>query len=146
MIANIVSLPMFPDGFADEIRLEAVLEHLFQHERGAALQEWRRLLRPGGKLVIRYVPDFDYISRAYVERLPGLTRPVFDLHEVYRYTHGDPAPWNAPEQLHKDLFTRASLEADLTHAGFTSIAIANVAFRDEKHSLNLNVEAIKPLP
>ncbi|MFM8558406.1 MAG: hypothetical protein ACKOC6_02165, partial [bacterium] len=35
----------------------------------------------------------------------GLLGPVFDLDEVYRFTHGDPVAWNAPEQLHKDVFS-----------------------------------------
>jgi len=86
-------------------------------------------LRPGGKLVIRYVPDFDYVARAYVEKQPGETNPTFDLYEVYRYTHGDPVPWNAPEQIHRDVFTRSSLEADLRDTGFEAVSVSNVSYR-----------------
>jgi predicted SAM-dependent methyltransferase len=144
LTADIAQLSEFADCSVEEIRLEAVLEHLYRHQRKAALREWYRILQPGGWLIIAYVPDFDVLVDAYIHRRPGIDHEVFDLDEAYRYTHGDPAPWNAPEQIHKDLFTRESLARDLAEAGFEAAQIENVRYRDEPIALNLNVTARKP--
>ena len=144
LVADIVNLPMFADASLEEIRMSAVLEHLYRYQRAAALREWHRLLRPGGTLRIDHLPDFAFIARAYVERKPGVLRPTFDLDEVYRYTHGDPVPWNAEEQLHKDLFTRESVACELEAAGFQGVEVVNAPYRNEVHALSLNAVARKP--
>ncbi|MBK7366348.1 MAG: methyltransferase domain-containing protein [Candidatus Eisenbacteria bacterium] len=144
LACDITRLPMFADGTAEEIRLEAVYEHLFRHERLAAIREWFRVLKPGGRLRVDWIPDFDAVAGRYVRREPGLLGPEFDLEEVYRFTHGDPVAWNAPEQIHKDLFTRASVERELREAGYVIESIENALFADEKFSVNLNVVARKP--
>ncbi len=143
LVGDVTKLKDFRDFSVDEIRMEAVYEHLFRHERLAALREWNRVLKPGGVLHIAFIPDFDVIADHYVNRRPGVLAPVFSLEEVYRYTHGDPVPWNAPEQLHKDVFTRDSVTSEMHAAGFEQVACENVCFRDEKIALNLNVTARK---
>lgn len=143
LVGDVTRLPDFADGSVEEIRMEAVYEHLFRHERLAALREWHRVLAPGGLLHIAFIPDFDVIAEHYVNRRAGVTGPVFSLEEVYRYTHGDPVAWNAAEQLHKDVFTRESVTAEMVTAGFEQVACENVCYRDESIALNLNVTARK---
>lgn len=144
VIANISHLPMFESNSAVEIRLSAVYEHLFRFERLAAAREWFRILRPKGQLAITFIPDFDVLVAKYSAGSPGILRETFDVDEVYRYTHGDPVPHNAPEQLHKDIFTKKSVERELREVGFEIVEIANVCFADEGIALNINVLARKP--
>jgi SAM-dependent methyltransferase len=57
-------LSVFPDGCADLVYACHCLEHFgFRHSR-PVLEEWARVLRPGGLLRVA-VPDFAVIARAY---------------------------------------------------------------------------------
>lgn len=59
-------LPDLKDGTVAELRAVDVLEHLSYRDTAAALAEWARVLRPGGRLYVQ-VPDADLIMRWYVE-------------------------------------------------------------------------------
>lgn len=144
LVQNVVDLPMVRGNSVEEIFLHSVFEHLYAYEQEGALREWYRVLKPGGRLVMKWVPDFDLVADAYVKRSPGATRPVFDLWEVYRYTHGDPRPDNSPGQLHKDLFTTEKVRQLLLRTGFKIVSIEHARFRDEPFPIAFNVEAIKP--
>lgn len=144
LVASVIELPMLPDGCAKLIRMEAVYEHLYRWERPEALAEWFRLLAPGGQLEIDWIPDFDVILKLYLEQAEGLLGPTFDLEHVYRFTHGVPTPFNTPHQLHKDLFTKDSVTAELISAGFELVSLENVPFEAEIHAVNFNLVARKP--
>lgn len=144
MVADVSRLDTIADDSVDEIRLDAVLEHLFRHQRLAGLKEWFRVLAPRGRLCVRYLPDFDVIVDCYVRHLPGIVGPTFDINEVYRLTHGDPVPWNAPEQVHKDVFTKESVRRELESIGYVNIEIENARYRDEAMAVNINFTAEKP--
>jgi predicted SAM-dependent methyltransferase len=143
LVTNIRSLPMFADATVEEIQLSAVYEHLYRPERLAAIREWHRVLKPGGKLVLSYIPDFDVIARAFVDKRGGIALPVFNEDEVFLYSHGGTLPHHAPEQLHKDLFTRESVTRELGEAGYDVVSAEDVVYQDEPIALNLNVTAVK---
>lgn len=145
LVQDIVDLPRLRANSVEEIFLHAVFEHLYAYEQKSALREWRRVLRPGGRLIIRGIPDFDLVAQAYVERARGVTRPVFDLWDAYRYTHGDPRPDNSPGQLHKDLLTKEKVKGLLTATGFKVVTIEQGREPDEPFPLSFSVEAIKPI-
>ena len=145
LVQNILDLPMVRANSAEEIFLHGVFEHLYAYEQELALREWYRVLRPGGRLVMRGIPDFDLVVQAYVKRARGVTRPVFDLWDTYRYTHGDPRPDNSPAQLHKDLLTKEKVKGLLTATGFRVAAIEEGRDVGEPFPLSFNVDAIKPL-
>lgn len=143
LVSDVTKLDAVADASVEEIRMEAVYEHLFRHQRLAALREWHRVLVPGGRLHILWIPDFDAVIDQYLKKAPGLVGPVFDLEHVYRFTHGDPVPWNAPEQLHKDVFTRESVAREMADAGFEVERLELAIYRDEPVPLNLNLTARK---
>lgn len=55
IVAPMHSIPL-PDDCADEVMAIHVIEHVFAWEAPAALSEWARLLKPGGKLTLE-LPD-----------------------------------------------------------------------------------------
>lgn len=55
-----------PDGSVDEIFSSHALEHVTKFQVVLVLQEWKRLLKPGGVAVIR-VPDLAWCCRAWLE-------------------------------------------------------------------------------
>jgi predicted SAM-dependent methyltransferase len=62
-------LPL-PDGWADELLASHVLEHVEPRRLRATLREWRRVLRPGGTVVI-HTPDSDRLMRRWLEAARG---------------------------------------------------------------------------
>ncbi len=143
LIANIVSLPMIADDSIEEVRLDAVLEHLYRFERRAALLEWHRVLKRGGLLKISWIPDFEVYAEHYLNQGVGaFGRPmIFD--ELRGYTHGNAMRGNAPEQLHKDIFTKDSVRREIEEAGFEAVSVENACFGKEVVALNINVVATK---
>jgi len=109
---------LIPSNVASEILIECGFEHFYRYQQDDFLKECYRMLVKKGKLIMRCIPDFDGIIDAYVNKKPGNVSKIFDLNEVYRLTHGEPEPRNSPHQLHKDIFTRDSLNKLLTQNEF----------------------------
>ncbi len=138
---DITNLDYFEDDSVDEIFMNAVFEHLYTFEQIPALKEWRRILKPGGKLIINSVPDFDVIIDAYLNKKQGNVSKVFNLYEVSRYTHGEYNSQNKLGQIHKDIFTKEKIIQLLKNSGFDIISIKNVNWEDEPIPCNINVIA-----
>lgn len=138
-VADFARLPILANASVDAIRLVDVYEYLFRHERRSALLEWRRVLKPGGTLVVRGLPDFDAITTTYVkEQDAGGAR--FDVDEVFARTHGDPATVG-PAPMKKDVFTQDSVVAEMAAAGFEIVSREPVRRDPEPVALWFDVEA-----
>jgi predicted SAM-dependent methyltransferase len=135
----------------EEIKMEAFFEHLHAWEHVRCLKEWHRLLRPGGKLIINWIPDFKAIAKLYLAgATPGLVSPKFDLFEVYRFTHGDPSPQDRQKmtvmtlQLHKYLFDREYVESLFAQVPYKEVNIKEEAVcKTDPHGVHLNIVAVK---
>lgn len=55
----------FDEGTFDEILSRSCLEHVSWREIKRILTDWRRVLKPGGKVKI-WMPDFEYLCRMYL--------------------------------------------------------------------------------
>ena len=119
------SLDLIPSGIAAEIRLENVFEHLYRYQQNNALEQFKRILKKDGCLIIKWLPDFDNIIGAYLKKENGIVGETFDLFNVYRLTHGDPLPRNSPQQIHKDIFTKETIKTLLENNGFMIEEIKN---------------------
>jgi len=64
VISDITSLP-WPDASARIIESYHVIEHISHKKIKDTLKEWRRVLKPGGKLILE-CPDFDKAVREYL--------------------------------------------------------------------------------
>ena len=114
VVADISQPLPFADASADVVYASHVLEHFPHAQTAELLSEWRRVLRPGGQLLIA-VPDLDVIARISVERRGWFTPP-----------HG---PWigaiyggqKDEYDFHKAGFTAPWLAYLLSKAGFGEV-------------------------
>jgi hypothetical protein len=137
-----LNVPAVPPGRVEAAYSNAFLEHLYRPSRVGHLRAVCRGLVPtSGFACYIGLPYFPNVARFYLERRPGTSQEVFDLFEVYRYTHGDPERvptwWLA--QLHKSLFDGPELAGLLVAAGFRAHALFTYAFPADRTPLPVTV-------
>lgn len=141
-------LDFLPNRSIDILFANAFLEHLYLSQRQKCLDEVYRVLSNQGKAIILSVPDFENIAKAYLNKQKIIDKKIFDLYEVYRFTHGEPeqAPTWWLGQLHKSLFDTKTLSELCKNAGFSHFVIFRSNFADEFTSVNLGIIAYKKKP
>lgn len=104
------------DNTVDEIYTSHLFEHFDYYEAWRVLEEWKRVLKLGGVLVIE-TPDFYASCKTFVE-----------LHDagkwndcIHMYSHFFSEPWVNPGQIHKFLYTPNQLRWTLEQSGFRNI-------------------------
>jgi predicted SAM-dependent methyltransferase len=106
-----------PNDYADQAAAIHVLEHFYQWDALDVLKEWRRVLKPGGKLILE-LPCIDkvigYLCRCVEKGIP--LSNTMSWHALY----GDPK-YKDPLMTHKWGYTVQMLTALLEEAGFHSI-------------------------
>ena len=130
-----------------------VFEHLPRQDAAAALRQWRRVLRPGGKLYLA-CPDLEALARAYLAKLGSYDEP-----EVKRQINlitgviygGQHNRYN----FHYSGWSFTTLRRLLEETGFTDVrrfATEEISFRPFRDAsfakmdgvpISLNVEATK---
>lgn len=146
VVGTVTDLSMFADGAAVEVYASHVYEHLSNREVGVALREARRVLAPGGTLMVA-VPDLEVLTRLLTH--PAL--PLADRWHVQRMIYGGQID---PYDFHRTGFTFPLLEAVLVEAGFTGVArVADFGLFNDTSRLqyagvpvSLNVRAQKAVP
>jgi len=144
-VGDCLDLSRFPDASASDIYLSHVLEHVNYHqEADAAVAGFKRVLAPGGKLMIA-VPDLEILSHL-------LLAPFFtpqDKHRVMRMMFGGQTD---AHDYHRAGYTYIFLLALLQRGGFERIQrvqsfglfndTSNAAFNGVP--ISLNVVAYRP--
>jgi glycosyltransferase involved in cell wall biosynthesis len=137
---DVQKLP-YPDNSVDEIKAFHIIEHFHFFEIKDVLNEWFRVLKPGGKLYLE-TPDFLETCRSFVEGSPVM--PIEEW-RVLLYGHFFAHPW-VPGQTHKFLFTESQLKTNLSWAGFKRVDRVSPASKyvmEHTKHLFLTVEAYK---
>jgi predicted SAM-dependent methyltransferase len=144
-LGNARDLSRFPDATFIEVYASHCLEHLdFTGELQTALQEWRRVLVPGGRLLIS-VPDLAALAKLIL--LQGLSATDrFTIMKMIYGAHVDAYDY------HKTGFDLELLNAFLQEAGFVGIVrVENFDLFDDFSShkcggipISLNVIARRP--
>lgn len=135
----------WPEGRVACIYSNAFFEHLPREQRIPHLRAVLKSLRTdGGFLCYTGIPYFRNIARFYLERERGIhNQPLFDLYNVYRYTHGDPERMEKEgwyhEQLHKSLFDEDELARLLEGAGIESFVVFQHAHPHDPNPLPVNI-------
>jgi predicted SAM-dependent methyltransferase len=127
---DIRKLP-FPDNYADEIHAIHVIEHFYRNEVGGILQEWLRVLKPGGKIALE-CPCLDKIrihlnSNERSEHWFRMT--LFGLYGEY---------WTGHEaMLHKWCYSASELLNLLTKAGFKGPTLYHPQFHQPDRDMRV---------
>jgi predicted SAM-dependent methyltransferase len=110
LVADVTSLPMLRSGSFDEILAQDVLEHFERAKTRPALQEWARLLAPGGILHVRVPSLFGMFE---LLALPQYREPA-KAEEIIHLMYGTQA-YNG--DYHLAGFTAKTLDDHLRCAG-----------------------------
>ena len=151
-------LPFDNDTF-DLIYASHILEHIPWQKTEQTLQEWVRVLKPGGWLEI-WVPDALKICKAFVDAEKGRMKLIEEKsnRKAWKAAGKDPCRWvngrifsftgylYPPSGFHKAIFSRRYLRKLLKTAGLIEIADLK---RDEVRGtdyrwVNMGVKGKKP--
>lgn len=125
----------YRDASVTEIRASHVLEHFGHHKVQEVLNEWVRVLEPGGVLKVA-VPDFEKIAAWYQEGHPELP--------LQSYLVGGQTDDN---DYHKSVFDVRLLDKCLRAAGLTDIKSWSSEIQDNASmEVSLNLQGTKPRP
>lgn len=109
--------PPHPDNSVDRIAAIHVFEHLYRWEVEDALQEWKRVLKPGGSIVLE-LPSMDTVLAHIGARLRKGQAPAEFMSWLPLW--GDPK-YKDPAMCHKWGYFRRDMQLLLERAGFTNI-------------------------
>lgn len=115
-----------------------VLEHFYLWEAEEILLEWRRVLKPGGRLVLE-LPCMDKVIGHIVRRMnKGLPPdPVFSWLPIW----GDPK-YKRPEMGHKWGYSLSDLKGLLEKTGFKDVSLGDARYHFPQR--DMRAEATKP--
>lgn len=114
--ADLRELP-FEDSHADIIQAIHVIEHFQAWDVQKVLREWKRVLKPGGRLILE-CPDLVKCARHIVAAADKgeLANPRVSIWGIF----GDPREGN-PLMMHPWGYTPETLQGELINAGFIDV-------------------------
>jgi SAM-dependent methyltransferase len=127
-----------PSGYANAAAAIHVIEHFYYWEIPAILQEWYRVLKPGGKLILE-LPCMDKVI-GYMHSMIKCRQP-FSPGMTWFALWGDPK-YEDPLMVHKWGYTRDMLTKLVTDAGFANAEIMEPRYHFPIRDMRL--EAVKP--
>lgn len=131
---SVASPVPLPDACADELMAMHIVEHVYAWEAPGLVAEWRRLLKPGGLLVVE-CPD---IVKAARNLLAGMSDQMA-MWPLY----GDPGHRDV-YMTHRWGYTPKTLAALLAGAGFTDIRHLPPQRNGGLNERDMRMEARKP--
>lgn len=140
IVAMADNIPL-DDGVADEIMAIHIIEHFYEWEVPTVLQEWKRLLKPGGKLVLE-MPDIVKCAKNLVDNVKRGGKHHDQL--SYWGLYGDPR-LKDPFMTHRWGWTFQTLGQVLHDAGFQDITELPTQWHPAgREHRDFRIEAIKP--
>lgn len=106
----------FAEAYADEVMAIHVIEHFYEWEIQDLLAEWKRVLKPGGRIVLE-CPNLLHAARMLVEDESRAADRDKGWAQTMYVFYGDPA-WKDPLMCHRWGWTPRTLARELEKAGF----------------------------
>lgn len=130
LVCKVEVLP-FADNSLEELLASHIIEHFSYREIEWVLEEWFRVLRPGGAILI-ITPNFGYIAHGYAEGWMDYTE------SRNRMFGGQDYPGN----FHHTMFDSPSMGKALEKVGFRNIrnVTSNYESREVPMSIYFNAE------
>lgn len=110
-------------GEFDAILCRHALEHLYPHEVPIALGEFRRVLKPGGFVMV-FVPDLQDARATDEVLFESPAGPITGMDLIYGYRV---ATTHNPYMQHKTGFVAETLDAAISKAGFAKTKVSRLA-------------------
>jgi ubiquinone/menaquinone biosynthesis C-methylase UbiE len=134
--ADVRALPVESDS-ADAVAAIHILEHLYEWEALPTVLEWKRILKPGGKMIIE-LPSMDKVC-TYIAYCVARKEQMYGFMTQWAW-YGDPKHKSA-EMSHKWGWFQKSLHALLREAGMREIQFMSPHYHFEIR--DMRVECIK---
>ena len=136
-----------PDSSFDYVFSEHLIEHLPRADADAMLAECRRILRPGGRIRIA-TPDLEALLALFAPGLDPLQVAYLES-SAKRYAIDDAGPATYLNHFlrswgHEFVYDRATLEAQVREAGFTSLEWHDLGESGDPHLRGLENEGRMP--
>ncbi|MDO8640930.1 MAG: glycosyltransferase [Nitrosarchaeum sp.] len=141
-IFSIIKIP-YKDNTIDEVYSEHSLEHLAFYDAEDALKEWYRVLKIGGKMILK-IPDLEICCANYVN-VPAKYNEVRDkakqwfrncIYGIQRSLNGEPRE----AQIHKSGYSKDEIRKLVESVGFKVDKLFNY---EEWDAPSIEVHAIK---
>jgi ubiquinone/menaquinone biosynthesis C-methylase UbiE len=128
------------DECADELMAIHLFEHFYRWQIEEVLTEWRRLLKPGGRLILE-LPNLVKCCQNYLD---GRARGGKDPDQLARWgLYGDPRTGN-PYMNHPWGYSPEELIEILTAAGFKKAVEKQTVFHPAgRQHRDMRIEAVK---
>lgn len=125
----------FPDGYADQARAIHVIEHFYAWEALGVVQEWVRVLKPGGELAIE-CPCLEKVIKLFEV-------PQIDPRYTFWALYGDPRH-QRPDMNHYWCYSTLSLSRLMMQAGLEQVHAEPPQFHFPVR--DMRVVGVKPGP
>jgi len=119
VICDLHELTPFEDNSVDEILSVHVVEHFWRWEVLEVLQEWVRVLRPGGTMILE-CPNLLAAAHELLQNPDAGAGPGPEGQRTMWVFYGDPA-WQDPYMIHRWGYTPRSLGQLMHEAGLTNL-------------------------
>ena len=127
IIADIRDLQSIKTSIADEILAVHVIEHFYYWEVIPLLTSWKRILKPGGKIILE-CPNLRYACQMLLEN-PGKASSADQNGQMSMWPlYGDPS-WKDPLMCHKWAYTPDSPIKVVASAGFINAKQEKAQFK-----------------
>lgn len=137
MTADLLAIPL-PDNHADRIAAIHVFEHFYQWEAPKFLEECKRILKSGGKIILE-LPCMDKVfNHIFIRMKKGENpSPTFSWLPLW----GDPR-YQDPLMCHKWGYFKQDMKTILDSAGFVEIKDEEPNYHFPRR--DMRVTAVKP--
>ena len=142
VLCDLHELSPFENESIDEILSVHVIEHFWRWEVIDILKEWRRVLKPGGQLILE-CPNLQSACERFLENPEEHAKPNEAGQQTMWVFYGDPA-WKDPLMIHRWGYTPKSLASVLLEAGFVCTRQEPAQFK-LKEPRDMRICAEKPI-